>query len=125
MPDGGATSVRFDGAGRGRVVIAVSDTLLPAIARNMLGADAAPEPRLQRDALGELANVLCGTLLPALAGPAAAFRLAAPDAIDPAGAAPGGAGERLAAAARFALDEGSAVALLFAADVDPPAPSRS
>jgi CheY-specific phosphatase CheX len=112
--NGVEASVSFHGAARGRVVVAVADTLLPAIAANMLGADAAPEPQLQQDALGEVANVLCGTLLPAIAGPAAVFRLDAPRALDPADAAHPGPGETLAGAARLTLDEGDAVALLFA-----------
>jgi hypothetical protein len=114
-PSGAAASVSFRGPGHGRMVMAVAPALLPAIAGNMLGADAAPEPRLQHDALGELVNVLCGTLLPELAGTAATFRLAAPEALAPAAAGSCRPGETLAAAARLRLDDGEALALLFAA----------
>jgi hypothetical protein len=34
---------------------------------------------LQRDALGEVANVVCGNLLPLVAGAEAVFRLSAPE----------------------------------------------
>ncbi len=93
---------------------AISTSLLPAIAGNTLGEQAAPEPELQRDALGELTNVLCGTLLPTLAGHAAVFRLDPPRAVSAATALVPEAGEVLAGSARLALDEGEAVALLFA-----------
>src|SRR5690606_23852538 len=39
--------------------------LLPRLTANMMGMDVAPEA-LQLDALGEIANVICGQVLPAL-----------------------------------------------------------
>jgi hypothetical protein len=47
----------------------------------MLGAGAAGAAE-RRDAVGELANVICGHVLPAAAGPAAVFHLAAPAPVD-------------------------------------------
>ena len=52
--------------------------MLPGLAANMLGVDEAPGSAEQADALGELANVLCGNLLPAIAGEQHVFILEAP-----------------------------------------------
>ncbi len=73
-----AVSVEFRGPRRGRLVLRASSNILSSIAANMLGEDASRERPLQRDALGEIANVICGNLLPAIAGVAAVFHLSAP-----------------------------------------------
>ena len=57
-----AATVDFEG---GRLVLTVSDDLLPAIAANMLG-DQEPSREDQLDALREVANVICGNVLPAI-----------------------------------------------------------
>jgi hypothetical protein len=98
-----AAHVEFRGPRRGRVVLRVSASLLPVVAANMLGLDDAPEAGLQRDALGELANVITGNVVPALDGPRAVYLLDAPVA-----GAPAAAGET-AARAHLAFDEGEAV----------------
>lgn len=71
-------SVDFRGPRAGRLVLQASARILPGIAANMLGGDQARSAVLQRDALGELANVICGNVLPRLAGADAVFRLSAP-----------------------------------------------
>jgi CheY-specific phosphatase CheX len=71
-------TVNFHGPVRGRLTLRVSSVLLPAIAANMLGEEQAKFVPLQRDALGEMANVVCGNLLPLVAGAEAVFRLDAP-----------------------------------------------
>lgn len=73
-----SAAVDFHGPLRGRLVLRVSARLLPVIAANMLGEQESQFTPLQRDALGEIANVVCGNLLPALAGADAVFRLDAP-----------------------------------------------
>ncbi|WP_396200794.1 chemotaxis protein CheX [Gemmatimonas sp.] len=73
-----AVSVEFRGPHRGRLVLRASSSVLSSIASNMLGEAASHEPPLQRDALGEIANVICGNLLPAIAGVEAVFLLSAP-----------------------------------------------
>ena len=113
-PEGGyaaAAAVHFRGPMDGRLVLAVSPDLLPALAANMLGEDEPPAPEQQQDALGEMANVLCGNLLPAVAGVEKVFRLDAPRI--------GAAADLLAdtgrarAATRLELDEGCAGVWLF------------
>jgi CheY-specific phosphatase CheX len=56
--------------------------MLPTVAANMLGDDDAPAPAQQLDALGEIANVICGNLLPHIAAPHAVFQLDAPQLLD-------------------------------------------
>jgi CheY-specific phosphatase CheX len=55
--------------------------VVQAITANMLGLDAAAEP-LQRDALGELGNVLCGNLVTAMTGGVGVFHLHPPRAME-------------------------------------------
>ncbi len=73
-----AVSVEFRGPLRGRLVLRASSTILPVSAANMLGDDASRQRNLQRDALGEIANVICGNVLPVIAGVEAVFHLSAP-----------------------------------------------
>jgi CheY-specific phosphatase CheX len=78
LTEDASTAVDFDGPFRGRLVLRVTGGVLPSIAASMLGQDEPPSGPLQRDALGEVANVICGALLPALGGPSAVFALARP-----------------------------------------------
>lgn len=115
IPLAAAVSVTYHGAGTGRVVVGVTAGVLPALAENMLGSAGVPDLRLQCDALGELANVLTGNVLPMINGAAAVFRLDAPA---PAGDAPFHVrvGERQAAFTRLQMDEGEALLALFTFD---------
>ena len=103
-----AAIVDFDGHRSGRLVLLVSDGLLPVIAANMLG-DTEPSREEQLDALKEVANVICGNVLPSIDGPRAIFRLHAPrlSAGDQAGVP--------TAQADVLLSEGSASVRLFLA----------
>lgn len=73
-----AAAVEFRGPLTGRLVLRASSSILPEVANNMLGADDSRAPALQRDALGELANVICGHVLPMIGGVDAVFNLSAP-----------------------------------------------
>ncbi len=73
-----AVSVDYRGPFNGRLILRASACVMPTIAANMLGEDHALELAVQRDALGELANVVCGNVLPAIGGADAVFHLAAP-----------------------------------------------
>lgn len=70
-------AVAFSGPRHGWLELRVSSSTLIPLAAAML-ADDEPPPLLQQDAVGELANVICGNLLPAVAGYEAVFRLGAP-----------------------------------------------
>lgn len=71
--------VRFTGPMTGQVEVRVAGGILGELAANMLGQEKPPGPGTQRDALGELTNVICGNLLPALAGYRMVFDLSKPD----------------------------------------------
>lgn len=75
---GASVSIGFSGYCAGRLSLSIADSVLPELTANMLGETEIPSQLQQRDALGELANVICGNLLPRLFG-AASFRLDPPD----------------------------------------------
>ncbi|NJM52113.1 MAG: chemotaxis protein CheX [Blastocatellia bacterium] len=98
--------VNFHGDGHGKVVLNVSRELLPVIAENILGDDEISE-ELQFDALGEVANVICGNVLPMIFGKTSIIRLDAP--------AHGefSSSHESAAEIRLEFDEGCADVLLY------------
>lgn len=71
-----AMSVRFRGPLSGRLVVRLAGGMLPMLASNMLG-DADGNSAMQRDALGEVANVVCGNLLPLIGGSADVYAIEA------------------------------------------------
>ena len=75
-----SASVGFEGEYNGTVAISVSEPLLSAIAANMLGASDAAGllPAQLEDALKELANVLGGPIVAAMAGSRPVPRLLPP-----------------------------------------------
>lgn len=121
-----AATVAFAGPFSGALFLSVSADMLPAIAANMLGLDGdeALSPVQQRDAFKELVNVVCGNLLPALAGDKATFDVRAPEVLPEGRIPPSLQGRPPAATARLNLDAGRAELALFAAAVplktDPP-----
>lgn len=79
--DGVAVEVAFRGPYSGALRLEMSAGVLPMLAANMLAMDGEPGRILQMDALGELANIVCGNVLPALAGPRAVFDLDRPGVV--------------------------------------------
>jgi CheY-specific phosphatase CheX len=77
-----AVGVAIGGPLSGRLVLGISSDLVPSLAVNMLGEDGPVTMGQQRDALGEIANIICGAVLPALAESGAVFRLGAPETAD-------------------------------------------
>ena len=73
-------SVEFSGLFSGRLVVRVSSSIIPEIASNMLGMadDDEISVEAQQDAFKELANVICGNVLPAIAGDQVEFSIGAP-----------------------------------------------
>jgi CheY-specific phosphatase CheX len=105
--------VTFRGDDSGRVIVGVSSDVLVALTENMLGASSQLDAQVQRDALGELANVVTGNVLPLVYGAAPVFRLDAPaDATGNSFATR--AGETLAATVRVRMDEGDAFLAMIA-----------
>lgn len=103
-----SASVVFAGASRGRLDLIVSRSLLPVIAGNMLGVEHASDPALQEDALGELANVICGNILADLDNARVEVRISPPAASAPAPVE----GEPVTRAC-IRLDDGMAEARLY------------
>lgn len=73
-----AVSVEFKGPFSGNLLVKVCGELLPILTANMLGEEDVPPKSLQYDALGEIANVICGNLLPCIAGSKDFFHVGAP-----------------------------------------------
>jgi CheY-specific phosphatase CheX len=106
-------AVDFEGACRGRLVLALRGDLPIAIAANMLGEDGCSLSQ-QQDAVKEMGNVICGNALPRLFGTRAVFRLHAPRVVEE---------EETAtpdARVEVSLDEGAVTLLLYVEGGPPP-----
>jgi CheY-specific phosphatase CheX len=75
-------SIDFFGPIHGALVLQLNGEILPDLAANMLGEDEPPPLIHQHDALKELANVICGNLMPLISGSEAEFDLGAPQIRD-------------------------------------------
>ena len=74
-----AAFISFSGSFSGKLVMTVSNQLLPELAANMLGVDEEEtELNQQHDALKETINIICGNLLPSIAGNEVVFDIDAP-----------------------------------------------
>ncbi len=104
-----AAFVAFAGPTTGIVLIEMRGQLLQEIASNMLGDDASEAAR--RDALGEVANILCGHIVPVVWGVEAVFSLRRPEFPEDLGAAL--KTREAFAAGSVAFDSGSADVTLF------------
>ncbi|MCD6506365.1 chemotaxis protein CheX [Candidatus Poribacteria bacterium] len=82
-PERAIAVVGFHGPFSGKLVVRVCGDLLPILAANMLGEEHPPPVEKQLDALREIANVICGNVLPAIAGAKEIFYLDTPVLIDP------------------------------------------
>jgi hypothetical protein len=58
-------SIIFTGPASGILQVRACEGLLPRLAENMLGTDSANQA-LQLDALGEIANMICGQIFPSI-----------------------------------------------------------
>lgn len=75
--------VSFSGPFSGHIDIFITRDALPEIAGNMLGVEMEETSETeQMDALKEIGNVICGNLLPEIAGPDAVFNVGSPETID-------------------------------------------
>lgn len=68
----------FTGPMNGRMLLGLSGNLSARIASGFLGGQEPPDRDQQVDAFKELANILCGNLLPYVGGSRAVFKIAAP-----------------------------------------------
>jgi len=78
-----AATLNFSGPFRGVLKLTVCERVITELAGNMLAAEDEPVSDEQRtDALKELLNVICGHLLPILAGSKSVFHVDAPKLVD-------------------------------------------
>jgi CheY-specific phosphatase CheX len=77
-----AASVDFVGPVSGTFIVALFGDLVSIMAANMLGEVDAPSDFQQKDAIKELANVMCGNMLPHLLGEKAVYNISAPQIIE-------------------------------------------
>jgi CheY-specific phosphatase CheX len=73
-------SVQFWGPFQGQLTVKISRDMLPVLTTNMLGEEEIPSEQHQLDALGEVANVVCGNVLPLIGGVKEVFHIGAPRA---------------------------------------------
>ena len=105
--------VDFEGPHNGRLVVKMCGGVLPVLAANMMGELEPPTDKLQADALGEIANIVCGNLLPTLAGAKQVFQLKTPRVLAMTDDFAPVAGQPPTAGAHVGLEEGRADLLLF------------
>lgn len=123
-PPAGEPTVRvrvgFSGPFSGLLQMAVSEDCLTEISANMLGIEEEETSEEQKsDAVKEAINVVCGNLLPAVAGQTAVFDLAAPEMIfDEEEKTVGGLGLHCVSEASLELEEGRCTLALFVDDPD-------
>jgi CheY-specific phosphatase CheX len=72
--------VRFRGRVSGVLEAETHGDVLTELAGNMLALDTPPSPAEEISALCEVANVICGNVLPAMLGSQSVFDLSAPEA---------------------------------------------
>lgn len=113
IPARAAVSVPFRGPVNGRLVVAVTEDIFLAVATNMLAEDDLPSDQQRQDALKEIANVICGNLLPQIAGAKAVFKISAPELLDTSSPSEPVTEEPLAASVQVGLDQGRADVTLF------------
>ncbi len=79
-----AVVVEFSGPTKGMLLLSLSGQVLPGLTSNMLGDDNPVTTEQQLDALKEVANVVCGNLLPFMGSPGDVFDIKPPQICDPA-----------------------------------------
>lgn len=108
--------VDFTGPFDGQLFVAISGQMLSPLAANMLGLEMGEDPPEgvdPIDALKELLNVICGNLLPAMAGEEVVFHIGAPLILDKAELPDSLPGRDFAGSAELDLDAGRAAVVLF------------
>jgi hypothetical protein len=73
-----AASVEFNGPFSGKLLVRICGGILPVLTANMMGEEKAPSKNLQYDALTEITNVICGNMLPGIAGSTGIFHVSVP-----------------------------------------------
>ncbi|MDQ7006664.1 MAG: chemotaxis protein CheX [Acidobacteriota bacterium] len=74
--------VRFSGPLVGEMTLRLSRDLLGDLAANFMGTDTPPAEDVQHDALGEVVNIICGNVLPALTEEEGVFDITHPEPLE-------------------------------------------
>jgi CheY-specific phosphatase CheX len=111
----GASSVTFSGPCSGRLIVGLYGQLMASLAANMLGEEEIPTKQQQHDALGEITNIICGNILPEMAGRREVFHIGPPTVVDES-AVVAKAQEKIAAEATISLTSGRADVVLYVSE---------
>jgi CheY-specific phosphatase CheX len=114
--------VNFKGPFSGCLIVSLNSGMLSLLSSNMLGEDDQSNALMERDSLGEIANVICGNALPAIYGFEPVFHLEAPALLEDADSVINGLEYKKEAEVHVSFDTGSAVVSLL---VESNAPARS
>ena len=108
-------AVAFKGPFSGTLTMQINAADLAEMAGNMLGMDSGDELSAENrlDALKEALNVLCGNILPAIAGSEAVFDIDSPQIIEDTPSGPAADSTRPFAETAFNLEEGACRLALF------------
>jgi chemotaxis protein CheY-P-specific phosphatase CheC len=106
-------AVAFRGPFSGTLVLRITRNLVPILSANMLGDEQSLDEGMQHDAVGEIANVICGNVLPVLSSAVEPFHLESPRHFE--GPVPGDLASSLASRTEVhvGLDSGKADVMLF------------
>jgi CheY-specific phosphatase CheX len=108
--------VHFKGPFAGCLLVTLSPEMLALLSSNMLGDEGQSNPLLERDSLGEIANVICGNALPAIYGFEPVFHLDAPAFVENMDPPAGDSEYKKEAEAHISFDIGTASVILFVED---------
>ena len=113
-----AAGISFSGFFSGTLIMKLSAKILPQLTTNMLGVDEQEETTLdqQYDALKEALNVVCGNLLPEIAGRREVFNIDPPVIVAEDGVAKKSNSRNPICKITLALEEGSCELSLFTDD---------
>jgi CheY-specific phosphatase CheX len=112
--------VSFKGAFSGCLFVSVSSALLPLLSSNMMGEEGDNTQSLEHDTLCEIANIICGNVLPAIYGFKLVFHLDAPVLLNESNLSQINSTFKEVSRAYIGFDSGYADVILFA---DPSAAS--
>ncbi|MEN6520404.1 MAG: chemotaxis protein CheX [Armatimonadota bacterium] len=115
-PFEGAAEVGFSGPFSGRLIISLYGQMMGELAANMMGEDEPPPVQQQHDALGEIANVICGNVLPKVGGSREIFYISAPRYIEQPNELDQHADNDSSVQVSVPLDDGRADVTLFVKD---------
>ena len=115
-------SVAFNGFFSGALIMRISANVLPELAANMLGSEEEEMTLDQQwDAIKETINVICGSILPTIAGEQEVFNIDPPQLLSQEETKEWHDRRKPASIARLALEKGSCDLLLF---IDDPIPAE-